>query len=47
MGDFMNLLLAYQNYHGIRAINKLSAARCKWFAFGPAGATATHHLLLH
>ena len=24
----------------------LSAARCKWFAYGPADATATHHLLL-
>jgi len=25
----------------------LSEARCKWFAYGPADATATHHLLLH
>jgi len=25
----------------------LSAAKCKWFAYGPANATATHHPLLH
>ena len=25
----------------------LSGARCKWFAYAPADATATHHLLLH
>ena len=24
----------------------LSGVRCKWFAYVPAGATATHHLLL-
>jgi len=24
----------------------LSGAECKWFAYGPADATATHHLLL-
>jgi len=24
----------------------LSGARCKWFAYGPADATVTHHLLL-
>jgi len=25
----------------------LSGVRCNWFAYGPADATATHHLLLH
>jgi len=25
----------------------LFEARCKWFAYGPADATTTHHLLLH
>jgi len=25
----------------------LSGSRCKWFAHGPADATATHHILLH
>jgi len=25
----------------------LSAARCRWFAYGPADATAIHRLLLH
>jgi len=25
----------------------ISGARCKWFAYDPADATATHHLLLH
>jgi len=39
--------LAYKNWliecwHGY-----LSGVRCKWFAYGPAHATATHHLLFH
>jgi len=25
----------------------LSGAKCRWFAYGPADATSTHHLLLH
>jgi len=32
---------------GVVWCSYLSAASCKWSAYGPADATAAHHLLLH
>jgi len=38
----------YVHLHSVLSLSQyLSGARCKWFAYGPADAIATHHLLLH
>jgi len=46
-----SVLVGHQEEHPVHKnwcwCGYLSGAKCKWFAYGPADATATHHLLLH